>query len=192
MRLLIPVLLFSITACSQNLVVNPGAETPGTGWTIVSSGPTACGAVPSNTFNNWTMVPDNSTNYPAAHGGTHTFFAGCSATVPGGPFEIFQDINVTANAALIDAGALTTTFSGYIQTPISPQPDAGRFIIDFLNASNAILGTSFTTAYQSFSGGSGAGWINYMNTRVAPAGTPQYPHKTAGNGGNCSRHQCLF
>src|SRR5687768_3314018 len=116
MRILImlPAIILSIPAASQNLVVNSGAEDNprGTGWTIVSAGPTACGVAPSNTYLNWTMIPDGSGNYPAAHGGTRTFFSGCSASAPGGPFEIFQDIDVSANAALIDGGNLSTTFSG--------------------------------------------------------------------------------
>jgi hypothetical protein len=165
--------LLSLKSFSQNSVVNPGAEANprGTGWTIASAGPTACGVAPSNTFINWTMIPDGTGNYPAAHGGTRTFFSGCSATAPGGPFEIYQDIDVSADAALIDGSNLTTTFSGYIQTPISPQGDAGRFIVDFMTAANVVLGTSYTTPYQSFAGGSGNGWVNYSNTRIAPAGT---------------------
>jgi Secretion system C-terminal sorting domain len=172
-RLLLLSLVFSLPVQSQNLVVNPGAEDNprGTGWTIVSAGPTACAVAPSNTFTNWTMIPDGSGNYPVAHGGTRTFFSGCSSSAPAGPFEIYQDIDVSADAALIDAGNLTTSFSGYIQTPISPQGDAGRFIVDFMTAANVVLGASYTSPYQSFSGGSGNGWINYTNTRIAPVGT---------------------
>jgi hypothetical protein len=172
-RILILSLVFSLPVHSQNLVVNPSAEDNprGTGWTIVSAGPTACAGAPSNTFLNWTMIPDGSANYPAARNGSRTFFSGCSSTAPGGPFEIYQDINVSADAALIDASNLTTTFSGFIQTPISPQGDAGRFIVDFMTAANVVLGTSYTTAWQSFSGGSGTGWVNYTNTRIAPVGT---------------------
>lgn len=172
-RLLLPALLLSLPVLAQNLVVNPGAEDNprGTGWTIVSSGPTTCAVAPSNTFVNWTMIPDGSGNYPAAHGGTRTFFSGCSATAPGGPFEIYQDIDVSADAALIDGNNLTTTFGGFIQTPIAPQLDAGRFIVDFMTAANVVLGTSYTTPYQSNGGGSGNGWVSYSNTRIAPVGT---------------------
>jgi hypothetical protein len=159
---------------SQNLLVNPGAEgsPAGTGWTIVSSGGATCAiGTAAATYSNWTMTPDNSTNYPAAHGGTKTFFSGCSSTVPGGPFELFQKIDVSADAAEIDLGHVTYSFTGYIQSPISPQADAGRFIIDYLNASGAPIGTSYTSAFQSFAAGSGTGWNLYTNTRLAPAGT---------------------
>ena len=172
MRIIIFCMLASLSAASQNLVINPGAEDLplGTGWNIVSAGPTACSAAPTNTYNNWTMVPDGSANYPTAHGGTHTFFSGCNTT-SGGPYELYQDIDLSAQATAIDAGQLTTIFTGYIQTPVSGQSDAGRFIVDFLDGSAAILGSSYTTAYQSFNAGSGTGWVNYSNTRVAPAGT---------------------
>jgi hypothetical protein len=165
--------LFSI-ARTQNLVVNPGAESApaGTGWTIISAAANTCAAgTAASTYSNWTMTPDASTNYPAAHGGTKTFFAGCNTAVPAGPFELRQNIDVSADATAIDAGLISYVFSGYIQTPIPPQPDAGRFIVDYLNASSAVLGTSYTTAYQSYSGGSGTTWHQYTNTRVAPIGT---------------------
>lgn len=90
LRILIPAILISFSAAAQNLVINPGAEDNprGTGWTIISAGPTACGVAPSNTYLNWTMIPDGSGNYPAAHGGTRTFYSGCSATAPAGTRKI--------------------------------------------------------------------------------------------------------
>jgi hypothetical protein len=162
------------TVLSQNLIINPGAElTPsGTGWIIASTGANTCAiGSAAATYSNWTMTPDNSANYPAAHGGTKTFFAGCNTAVPGGPFELYQDIDVSADAVQIDAGLISYIFSGYIQTPVSPQADAGRFIVDYLDAGGAIIGTSYTTAYQSFAGGSGTAWVQYMNTRTAASGT---------------------
>ena len=164
---------FSV-AISQNLVTNPGAElTPaGTGWTIVSSGANVCVAgSAASTYSNWTMTPDGSANYPAAHGGTKTFYAGCNTMVPAGPFELNQSIDVSADASQIDGGFVSFSFSGYIQTPIAAQADAGRFIIDYLNSGGTVLGTSYTSNYQSGSGGSGASWIPYTNTRTAVTGT---------------------
>ena len=166
--------ILEVTA--QNLIVNPGAESlpRGTGWTIVSQGAAACVPIPTNNYINWTLIPDGTANYPYDHtitaaGGT-IFFAGCSAAF-GGPFELQQIIDVSADAANIDAGSQLYTFSGYMQTPVSNQTDQGRFIIDYLNAANAILGTSYTSSWQSYFGGSGNQWIFYTNTRVAPAGT---------------------
>jgi len=170
------VLLFNgfINCDSQNLVLNPGAEgaPAGTSWTISSTGNSACAVgTAASTYTNWIMTPDNSANYPAAHGGIKTFFAGCSSTVPGGPFELFQDIDVSADAMLIDAGNIKYIFSGFIQTPIPPQGDAGRFIIDYLNAGGMVLGTSFTSPNQSNASCNCTSWNLVTNTRTAVSGT---------------------
>lgn len=161
---------------AQNLVANPDAESlpRGTGWTIVSTGGTTCSLTPTSNYLNWTMVPDGSANYPFDHttgaaGGT-IFFSGCS-TYFQGPFELQQDIDVSANATNIDLGNEPYIFGGYMQTPVSNQTDQGRFIVDYLNASNTILGASYTSAWQSFYYGSGSGWNFYTNTRIAPVGT---------------------
>jgi hypothetical protein len=168
------ILILPISA--QNLVTNPGAESlpRGTGWTIVSQGALTCLSAPTNNYLNWTMKPDGSANYPYDHttgssGGT-IFYSGCD-TYFTGPFELQQTVDVSTDAASIDAGNQLYTFSGYMQTPVSNQTDQGRFIVDFLNASNVILGTSYTSNWQSFYLGSGTSWINYSNTRIAPVGT---------------------
>jgi hypothetical protein len=160
---------------SQNLVTNPNAEglPRGTGWTIVSQGTAACVFAPTDNYINWTLIPDGTANYPYDHtigaaGGT-VFYAGCSAAF-GGPFELQQTIDVGADAATIDAGSQLYTFSGYIQTPVTSQSDQGRYIVDYLNASNTILGTSYTSSWQSILN-SGSAWIFYTNTRLAPVGT---------------------
>jgi hypothetical protein len=173
---LLTVLFFAIfsMAESQNLVTNPGAElTPaGIGWTIVNSGANICAAgTAASTYSNWTMTPDGSANYPAAHGGTETFYAGCNVIVPAGPFELNQTIDVSASASQIDGGIVSFNFSGYIQTPIAAQADAGRFIVDYLDGSGTVIGTSYTSGYQSGTGGSGNSWIQYTNTRTAAFGT---------------------
>lgn len=165
-------LISSATIFSQNLLTNPGAESlpAGTGWTIISTGGAVCASgTAAATYNNWTMVPDGSANYPAAHGGTHTFFAGCNGTAPAS-FELRQDIDVTGDATQIDANNVNYVFSGYIQTPIAAQSDAGRFTIDYLDAVGTVLGTSYTVS-QSGLGGSGNAWNFYTNTRQAPVGT---------------------
>ncbi len=161
---------------AQNLVINPGAEIlpRGTGWTIISEGSVACTFSPTDNYLNWTIIPDGTANYPFDHttgaaGGT-VFFSGCSDFL-GGPFELQQIIDVSADATNIDLGGVNYTFGGFIQTPVSPQTDQGRFIVDYLNASNVLLGASYTSAWQSNLGGSGAGWNYYTNTRLAPAGT---------------------
>jgi hypothetical protein len=169
-------ILYFGMAPAQNLVVNSYAEDlpRGTGWTIISQGASTCLLVPTSNFLNWTMIPDGSANYPYDHttgtaGGT-VFYSGCS-TYFQGPFELKQDVDVSADAVSIDAGTMPYVFTGYIQTPVSNQTDQGRFIVDYLDASNTVLGSSYTSSWQSYFGGSGSGWIAYTDTRVAPAGT---------------------
>lgn len=161
---------------AQNLVTNPDAESlpRGTGWTIISQGALACLLSPTNNTVNWTMKPDGSVNYPYDHttgasGGT-VFYSGCDNWLTG-PFELQQAIDVSADSVLIDLGSQTYTFSGYMQTPVSDQTDQGRFIVDFVNASNSILGASYTSSWQSYFGGSGTSWNFYTNSRIAPVGT---------------------
>ncbi|HEY5369401.1 MAG TPA: T9SS type A sorting domain-containing protein [Hanamia sp.] len=169
-------LLYQLPA--QNLVTNPDAESlpRGTGWTIISQGALTCLLSPTDNTVNWTMKPDGSANYPYDHttgasGGT-VFYSGCDDWFTG-PFELQQTIDVSADAVAIDLGDQTYTFSGYMQTPVSDQTDQGRFIVDFLNASNTILGASYTSSWQSYFGGSGTSWIFYTNSRIAPPGTRQ-------------------
>jgi hypothetical protein len=161
---------------AQNLVTNPGAESlpRGTGWTIISQGTYPCLPVPTNTFLNWTLIPDGTINYPFDHttgaaGGT-IFYSGCSDFFSGIK-ELQQTIDVTADAAAIDAGTQLYTFSGYMQTPVDNQTDRGRFIVDYLDASNILLGSSYTSAWQSYFDGSGTSWTFYTNTRTAPVTT---------------------
>lgn len=168
------ILLCQLSA--QNMVINPDAESlsRGTGWTIVKEGALTCTASPTSNYLNWTMKPDGTSNYPFDHttgasGGT-VFYSGCD-TYFQGPFELKQSVDVSGDAAIIDVGNQLYTFSGYMQTPVSNQTDQGRFVVDFQNASNTILGTSYTTSWQSYFGGSGTSWIYYSNTRLAPVGT---------------------
>ena len=174
--LVIGIALLCSKLTAQNLLTNPDAESlpRGMGWTVVSEGALTCTSSPTTNYLNWTMKPDGTANYPFDHttgtsGGT-VFYSGCDNFFTG-PFELQQTVDVSADAAFIDLGNQLYAFSGFMQTPVSPQTDQGRFIVDYLNASNAILGTSYTTNWQSNFGGSGAGWINYSNTRIAPIGT---------------------
>ncbi len=167
---------FIQTSIAQNLLVNGDAESlpRGTGWTIVSQGALTCLLVPTNNTTNWTMKPDGSVNYPFDHttgaaGGT-VFFSGCSSIFQG-PFELYQTIDVSADAATIDAGTQLYEFNGYMMTPVINQTDVGRYRVDFLSATNTVLGTSYQTDWQSNFDGSGMGWHQYNNTRTAPAGT---------------------
>jgi hypothetical protein len=162
---------------AQNLVTNPGAEAlpRGTGWTIISQGSDPCIFIPTNTFLNWTIIPDGTANYPYDHttrmpAGT-VFFAGCNVSWFTGVLELRQTVDVSDDAIAVDAGAQLYTFSGYIQTPVSPQTDQGRFVVDYLSAADVVLGTSYSSPWQSNFGGSGLDWNLYSSTRTAPVGT---------------------
>ncbi len=174
--LLFAAVFYFTTPQAQNLVVNSNAEDlpRGTGWSIISQGASTCNLAPTNNFLNWTMIPDGSVNYPFDHttgaaGGT-VFYSGC-ATFFQGPFELRQDIDVSVDAAAIDAGTMPYTFKGYMQTPVSNQTDQGRFIVDYLDAANNILGVSYASIWQSYYDGSGSEWNPYTDTRVAPVNT---------------------
>ncbi len=179
MRQLLLVIIFGFwctTLCAQNLLLNPSAESlpRGTGWSIVSQGALDCEFAPTTNYLNWTMKPNGTANYPfdhttGANGGT-VFFAGCDSWLTG-PFELYQIVDVSADAANIDFGGQLYMFGGYMQTPVSPQTDEGRFVVDYLNAGNSVLAGGFSTAWQSFSAGSGTGWRYYEDTRTAPVGT---------------------
>ena len=169
----------TLNISAQNLVINPGAESlpAGTGWTIVNAGTTACSLAPTNTYDNWTMVPDGSVNHPFDHttgaAGGRIFFAGCNPfSFPAFTrFELFQDVDVSADATNIDLGLQQFIFSGYMQTPVSGQTDQGRFIVQYLDASNVTLATGYTSSWQSNFLGSGTAWTPYTNTSLAPVGT---------------------
>ena len=164
------------TISAQNLVVNPGAESlpRGTGWTILSAGAIGCLIPPSNTYVNWTMIPDGSADYPYDHttglAGGHTFFAGCSGN-NSGQLELQQIIDISTDAVNIDLGNAQYTFGGYVQTPVFLQTDQGRFVVDYLTASNTVIGTTYMSPWQSyFPYFSGTGWNHYTDTKTAPAG----------------------
>jgi hypothetical protein len=157
--------IFKIVFCllpfnifAANLLVNPDAETATpitSGWTLVSAG-TNC-----NTGSGW-RIQGNQGGYPTAESGSYIFFAGCSSSG-----EIYQDVNVSLNAINIDAGLQTFTFSGYTQSYNQASPDGAQIIVEYRNAANTVVLTSYNTTVTHNT----AGWVNYANTTTAPAGT---------------------
>jgi Secretion system C-terminal sorting domain len=161
---------------AQNLLVNSDAESlpAGTGWTVLSQGALTCLLIPTNGMVNWTMKPNGTANYPydhttGANGGT-VFFSGCD-TYFTGPFELEQIADVSADSSSIDAGSQLYDFSGFIQTPVTNQTDIGRFVVDYMNSANTVLGAGYRSEWQSNFDGSGTAWQQYTDTRTAPAGT---------------------
>src|SRR5579871_131380 len=167
LRLTVVFFLFycSTNTFCQNLIVNPGAESgdPTTnGWTSVSMGTTGSGCYNSS---GWRIV-QTANGFPSAHGGSYIFFPGCSST-NGLTYELRQDINVSANASVIDVGWDGFTFSGYLQTYNQSPSDQAQMIVEYRDAANSTVITSYNTGLQT----SASAWKNYSNTTVAPVGT---------------------
>ncbi|MBN9351348.1 MAG: T9SS type A sorting domain-containing protein [Chitinophagaceae bacterium] len=141
---------------AQNLIVNPGAESPTTtGWTIVSQGTSCFGS------SDW-RIPGNQNGFPAAHGGNYFFFSGCNS-VKG---QIYQVVDVSSMAADIDAGNRNFTFTGFMQVYNQTPPDGSLMLVEYLGASDNLL-VSYNTGLQSDKGV----WTEYTSTITAPPGT---------------------
>lgn len=153
---LLAILLLSQSAFTQNLIVNPGGESPATtGWTIVSKGSDCYGS------SDW-HIQGNQNGFPAAHGGNYFFFSGCGS-VNG---EIYQDINVSSYAADIDASNLNFNFSGYMQVYNQSPADGAQMKVEYFNASNALL-ASYNTGITRNVGV----WTQYLSSITANPGT---------------------
>ncbi|MBS1946512.1 MAG: T9SS type A sorting domain-containing protein [Bacteroidetes bacterium] len=150
---------------SQNIIVNPSAElTPGTnGWTVVSA--------PNNptcyTASGW-GIKGNQNGFPVAQNGSYFFYPGCDGTsTAGNTYELRQDINVSANHSLIDAGGDIFTFSGYTQSYTQAPPDQAQIIVEYRNAANTAVLGSYNTGFTTNQGS----WVKYTNVTTAPVGT---------------------
>jgi len=157
--------MFVAEVFSQNLLVNPSAELgdpTSVGWTNVSMGSTG-----ASCYNNtgWRIL-GNQSGFPAAQKGSYFFFAGCSPT-NGPTFEVRQDVNVSANASIIDLGWDAFTFSGYMQVYTQSPPDQAQMIVEYRNAANTTVLGSYNTGLTSNQGT----WTFYSNTTTAPIGT---------------------
>ncbi len=159
------IFFYSIPLHSQNLLVNPSAESgdpTSVGWTNVAMGSTG-----ASCYNNtgWRIM-GNQNGFPAAQQGSYIFYAGCSPT--NGPgFELRQDVNVSLNAAVIDAGWNSFTFSGYMQVYNQSPADESQMIVEYRDALNTTVLSSYNTGLKSDIGS----WKFYISTITSPAGT---------------------
>lgn len=149
-------ILFSLgLGYSQNLIVNPSAESPlSTGWTIVSKG-TDC-----NGSSDW-RVQGGTNGFPVAKSGSYIFFSGCNY-VKG---VIYQDIDVSSLATDIDDGNINFTFLGYMQVANEDPADGGQMVVEYKNAAGVTL-VSYNTGIQKVKGV----WTPYTSTLTAPEG----------------------
>ncbi|MBI4537341.1 MAG: right-handed parallel beta-helix repeat-containing protein, partial [candidate division NC10 bacterium] len=134
---------------NNNLLVNPGneadlvnGEIPG--WTEVQG-------------TTWTQRSAS----PDPYEGGYYFYAGGDS-----PAELAQTVDVSAYAAEIAAGNMSFVFSGYVRSANEYSPDSARVIVDYLDASIAVL-SSFDTGEIK----NKTEWQQVADTRLAPIGT---------------------
>ncbi|MBX2921638.1 MAG: T9SS type A sorting domain-containing protein [Chitinophagaceae bacterium] len=160
-------LLFFFAASAQNLIVNPSAEQVPT-----SNGWTAAQTIGSNCFGGggWRIDGGNPNGFPAAQEGAYFFYPGCGGVTGSNlKFELYQDIDVSSEATVIDAGHYVVTFSGYKQSYDQTEADSAAMVVEFRDASRpdpVILGyiTTDTAANTD-------GWTLYNMAETAPSGT---------------------
>jgi choice-of-anchor A domain-containing protein len=132
------------------LLRNPGAEAD-----------LADGEIPG-----WTEV--ESTQWqrrltpPPPFEGEATFFPG---SVP--LAELAQEVDVSAYAAAIDAGAQHFSFSGRVRTHDEHPPDAARLVVEYRDAAESLVLATFDSGDLA----TGGAWQAVSDLRVAPAGT---------------------
>ncbi|MEM8908115.1 MAG: T9SS type A sorting domain-containing protein [Bacteroidota bacterium] len=111
----------------QNLIANPDCEEALSG-----------GEIPSWTevqgFN-WTR---RTSSNPGAQSGVGYFFAGVSSRA-----ELMQEVDVSAQAALIDAGAAFFQFNGYVRSFSQSPPDTSRIILEYRDGPDGNILASF-------------------------------------------------
>jgi hypothetical protein len=135
-----------------NLIVNGGAETGSlAGWTDALGN--GFGTVQPSAFN--------------AVEGTWVFTGG--VTGPSGPLqnEIYQDVDVSAFAADIDDGIVSSDFAGWGRSAAAAgsHDDASMFV-EFRSGSGSVLAVQASGAIVPFNT-----WVQVQDSRTVPAGT---------------------
>lgn len=142
-----------------NLVVNPGAEDPVTAPWVIDVGGGACFG-----GSDWRMPGPQKNNYPSAHGGGYFFNPGCKNG--SAEYRLYQDIDVSSYATMIDAGKQSFDFSIWMSVWGQNPADITRTVVKYLSSSNTTL-DSYDTGSQT----DRDVWTKYQDTKVAPAGT---------------------
>ena len=153
--------IFSINALvCQNLIVNPSAELDPTtnGWTPIDG--------------NWTTRCEN----PVAFDGQCYFYAGAAPAVA----ELYQEVDVSANATDIDLGTAQYIFSVRMRSWTQTPADESQVILEFQDNGAAVLDTYDTGLYNNVNF-----WVQVLDTLVPPIGTRTIKvrlisHKTGG------------
>lgn len=80
--------------------------------------------------------------------------------------ELRQDVDVTAYASLVDAGAQRFEFKGYMRSGAGLPADGSRVVVEYRDASGVVLSSFDSGVVASFSA-----WAEVSDARVAPAYT---------------------
>ncbi|MEA2203723.1 MAG: hypothetical protein QOE77_499 [Blastocatellia bacterium] len=144
-----------VVTLNENLVLNSSNEAP-----------LNHGEIPhwiETQGSNWRQgAMNDGSNSPAPQQGSSYFFAGNDAAA-----ELRQDIDVSAFAAAIAAGAQQFEFQAYLRSLPEASPDAGRVIVEYRDVTNtnviATLDSGIITATDE--------WHLTEDIRTAPAGT---------------------
>ncbi len=139
---------FFATGCvfkSDNLIVNAGAELPPAqnGWTQVTR--------------KWQQRAKD----PLPQEGKNYFFAGNA-----GNAELFQDIDVSNRASLIDIGFFRANYSAYMRAWRQKPTDEAVEIIEYRNAAGNVL-DSFKTEPCTTTDN----WVHITDNRTIPKNT---------------------
>ena len=137
-------------ALRLNLLANGSAEQP-TPQGAPSSWPTLAGT--------WSASPGSIIPFEGQR-----LFRVTSA----GAAEVFQEVDVSAFAAAIDAGTLSFTLGARVWSPAQTDPDRGQIRLEYLSAPGAdpplaVVGTPAVAG--------GGDWVSLEDARPAPAGT---------------------
>lgn len=157
--------LFSFfDSIGQNLIVNPSAELEpvGNGWIADQTIGTDCSTSNNSSWN----IEGDQDGFPAAHTGTYFFFPGCDGIGGGAEYEIYQAIDISNDAATVDADAYLINFSGYMRSGEKDIADATEIILEFRGVTDNLI--------SSFSTGSATntdGWVEFTHSQKAPSGT---------------------
>ncbi|MFT3902781.1 MAG: hypothetical protein QM727_06385 [Niabella sp.] len=180
-------LLSVLSSYGQNLIVNPSAEifpAVGNGWNLAQTIPAECSG-----SRGWSII-GNQSSYPPALSGSRFFTPGCrqSGAVTGQSYELYQDVDVSANDAVIDAGAYQLTFSGWYRSFNQGNPDRTEIRVECRDASGNILADSTSGVKANTT----ANWAQYTYTGIAPVGTRTVRVRLIATSGNGSAIDSYF
>ena len=141
-------------AMGLNLLQNGGGEAALVGGEIP-----AWAEVSGST---WTQATAGANGFPPAFEGGTYFYAGDAASA-----ELRQDVDVTALAAAINAGAQQFEFQARLRSRDEASPDVARVILEYRSADNSsVIATLDSGPVISVND-----WLTTEDTRAAPAGT---------------------